>query len=55
MLISRPLGPFNNYVDKIRGEEGQKISVFVYDHGIKTLHAGKGGSKWQNSVHIVAE
>ena len=23
-------GPFNNYVDKVRGEGVQKITVFVY-------------------------
>ena len=38
-----PLGALNNYVDKMRGEEGQKMSVFVNAQGIKTVHAG--GSK----------
>ena len=37
-------GPFNNYVDKMRGGGGQKLSVFVHAQGIKTVHAG-GGSK----------
>ena len=37
-------GPFNNYVDKMRGG-GQKMSVFVHAQGIKTVHAGGGGSK----------
>ena len=33
-------GPFNNYVDKMRGEGGPKMSVFVHAQGIKTVHAG---------------
>ena len=37
-------GSFNNYVDKMRGGGGQKMSVFVHAQGIKTVHAG-GGSK----------
>ena len=32
-------GPFNNYVDKMRGE-GVKMSVFVHAQGIKTVQAG---------------
>ena len=40
-------GPFNNYVDKMRGVEGSKMSV----QGIKTVHV-LGGKKWQNSVHL---
>ena len=41
-----PLGALNNYVDKMRGEEGQKMSVFVNAQGIKTVHAGgRGASK----------
>ena len=43
-------GTFNNYVDKMRGRGGQKMSVFVHAQGIKTVHA-----KWQNSVHVVVE
>ena len=35
-------GPFNNYVDKMRGREGLKMSVFVHAQGIKTVHAGEG-------------
>ena len=40
-------GAFNNYVDKMRGGGGQKMSVFVHAYGIKTVHArgGEGGSK----------
>ena len=39
-------GPFNNYVEKMRGRPnegvgGQKMSVFVHE-GIKTVHAGGG-------------
>ena len=49
-------GAFNNYVDKMRGGGGQKISVFVHAQGIKTVHAGgEGVKKWQNSVHVVVE
>ena len=28
-------GPFNNYVEKMRGGRGQKMSVFVQAQGIK--------------------
>ena len=38
-------GAFNNYVDKMRGEGCQKMSVSVHAEGIKTDHAGGGGSK----------
>ena len=51
-------GPFNNYVDKMRGGGGQKMSVFVHTQGINTVHAeGAGGrvKQWQNSVHVVVE
>ena len=40
-----PWGPFNNYVDKMRGGGGQKMSVFVQAQGIKTVHAGGKGAK----------
>ena len=33
-------GPFNNYVDKMSGEGGQKMSVFVHAQGKKTVQAG---------------
>ena len=46
-------GPFNNYVDKMRKGGGQKKSVFVHAHGIKT--GGGWVKKWQNSVHVVVE
>ena len=50
------MGPFNNYVDKMRGGGGQKMSVFVHAQGIKTVHpGGEGVKKWQNSVHVVVE
>ena len=38
-------GAFNNYVDKMRGGGGQKMSVFVKAQGIKTVHAEEGGVK----------
>ena len=31
------------------------MSVFVHAQGIKTVHAGGGIKKWQNSVHVVVE
>ena len=36
-------GSFNNYVDKIRGGGGQKMSVFVHTKGLKPVHAGGEG------------
>ena len=39
-------GPFNNYVDKMRGGGGQKLSVFVHAQGIKT--GGRGDQKMSN-------
>ena len=38
-------GPFNNYVEKMRGGGGPKMSVFVHAQGIKNVHAGMGGQK----------
>ena len=38
-------GPFNNYVDKMRGRVGQKMSAFVHAQGIETVHDEGGGSK----------
>ena len=35
------------------GGGGQNISIFVHTQGIKTVYAGGGGRKWQNSVHVV--
>ena len=36
-------------IQKLRGQDegggGQKMSVFVHAQGIKTVHAGLGGSK----------
>ena len=46
---------FNNYVDKMRGGGGQKMSVFVHAQGIKTVHTGGGGQKMANSIHVVVE
>ena len=31
------------------------MSVFVHAQGLKTVHAGGGVQKWQNSVHVVVE
>ena len=31
------------------------MSVFVHAQRIKTVHAGGGGKKWQNFVHVVVE
>ena len=42
---SCPKGAFNNYVDKMKGGGGgQKMSVFAHTQGIKSVHAGAGGS-----------
>ena len=38
-----------------RGGGGQKMFVFVHAQGIKTIHAGRGGKKWQNSVYEVVK
>ena len=35
-------GAFNNYVDKMRGGGGQKMSIFVHALGMKTVNAGWG-------------
>ena len=37
------------------GEGGQKMFVFVHAQGIKTVHAGGGVKKRQNSVNVVVE
>ena len=37
-------GPFNNYVDKMKGG-GQKMSVFIHAQVTKTVHAGGWGQK----------
>ena len=37
------------------GGGAQKMSVFVHAQGIKTVHAGGGVKKWQNSVHVIVE
>ena len=34
---------------------GQKMSDLGQAQGIKTVHAGGGTKKWQNSVHVVVE
>ena len=31
------------------------MSVFVHDQGIKNVHAGWVGQKWQTSVYVVVE
>ena len=53
--VSVSKGAFNNYVDKVKGGGGQKMSVFVHAQCIKTVHAGGRGQKWQNSVHVIVE
>ena len=35
-------GAFNNYVEKMRGGKGQKMSVFFHAKATKTVHTGKG-------------
>ena len=58
-MSTRNNRPFNNYVDKMRGE-GVKKFVFVHAQCTKTVNAGgRGGGrvcqKWQNSVHVIVE
>ena len=36
-----------------RGREGKKMTAFVHAQAKKTVHAGRGVKKWQNSVQIV--
>ena len=43
-------GSINNYVDKMRGGGGQKMSVFVNAQGIKTVHAGEGGGSENGKI-----
>ena len=47
-LINR--GSFNNYVDKMRGERGQQMFVFVHAQGTKTVHAGGGGGSKNDKI-----
>ena len=50
-------GPFNNYVDKMRGE-GVKKYLFLSSSGYKNRpsRGGREGvKKWQKLVHIVVE
>ena len=46
-------GPIHNYVDKMRGGRGQKMSVFVHAQSVKTVHAGGWGQRMANFVHVV--
>ena len=50
------MGPFNNYVDKMR-EEGLKKCLFLSTLRVNKLSTqGGGGVKyWKNSVHVVVE
>ena len=48
-------GPFNNYVDNMRGE-GVKKCLFLPMLRVQKLSTQGGGvKKWQNSVHVVVE
>jgi hypothetical protein len=42
-------------VDKMRGEWGQKMSVFIDAQGEKLSTQGGWVNKWQNSVYVVVE
>ena len=46
--------PFNNYVDKMKGEGGggQKIFVFVQAQGKKTVHPGEEGRGGQKMAKL---
>ena len=43
-------GPFNKYVDTMRGGGGQNMSVSVHAQGIKTVHAGGGGGAKNSKI-----
>ena len=47
-VVNYSQGPFINYVDKMRGRGGKKLSVFVHPHGMKTVNAEGGGQKMAN-------
>ena len=55
LFLNQGKGLFNNYVEKIRGERGQKMSVFVHARVLKLSTQGGKVKKWQNSVHVVVE
>ena len=46
---------FLKLLSLMRKGRGSKNVRFCTHSGIKTVHAGKGGQKWQNSVHVVVE
>ena len=48
-------GPFNNYVDKMRGGRGSKNVCFYPHSGYKNCPRRGRVKKWQNSVHVVVE
>ena len=50
-VFSGNKGSFNNYVDKMRGEGGLKMSGFVHTQGINTAHDGGGGQKMAKFCH----
>ena len=47
-------GPFNNYVDKMREEGGQKMSVILHTQGRKTDQTRGRGQK-MTKVQVVVE
>ena len=55
MIIHTRLGAVQKLRGLYEGGMGQKLSVFVHAQGIETGHAGEGGQKRQNSVHVVVE
>ena len=49
-------GPFNNYVDKIRGEGVKNVCFCPHSVYKNCPHRREGGvKKGQNSVHVVVE
>ena len=50
--VSVPKGAFNNYVDKVKGGGGQKMSVFVH---VQRSGYNNCRGRGQNSVHVVVE
>ena len=39
----------------MRGEGVKKVCIYPRSEYQKTVHAGGGVKKWQNSVHVVVE
>ena len=53
--VSVSKGAFNNYVDKVKGGGGQKMSVFVHAQCIKlSMQGGGGGEGGQKKANFLS-